>query len=388
MGILRVYLALCVIATHAGAAGFPWQMHTGREAVQIFYIISGFYMAMVLSSRYATAREFYASRILRIFPSYWIVLAGTVVLCVTTGLITHQWFSMTPYVTHPFDHNGIAGVLLTTLANITLVGQDWVTFLSHNAGQHLRPTTAFWTDASPLTNYLLVPQCWSVGLELTFYAIVPFLNRLRSRWLAVIALAVLAARLFFYLKLDLSRDPWTYRFFPFELGLFIFGMLGYRLYARTTTHHPLLRFRCISNVSYLVGAVILILLLFLHASAVAALCRHTGTNLGFMATYPFWALAIPVLFLIFGNQKIDRTIGELSYPVYLVHHILMLVIASLAVYFGLGKAAVGPITAVASIVIALGFYHVIIAPIDRRRHRLIGADTPPSLPVEGVNLTK
>jgi peptidoglycan/LPS O-acetylase OafA/YrhL len=58
MGILRVYLALCVIAAHSHRV-LPWRMHDGRQAVQIFYIISGFYMAMVLSTRYSSARDLY-----------------------------------------------------------------------------------------------------------------------------------------------------------------------------------------------------------------------------------------------------------------------------------------------------------------------------------------
>ncbi|HEY3932799.1 MAG TPA: acyltransferase family protein, partial [Verrucomicrobiae bacterium] len=221
-----------MISTHSNSV-FPWQMHDGPQAVQIFYIISGFYMAMVLSSRYATVRAFYESRFLRIFPPYWIVLIATFVLSVTGGLLFHKWLLLKPYAIHPFDHNGATGVLLAAFSNITLFGQDWVMFLSQHSGHPIRFAGDCLHDASPLWHYLLVPQCWSIGVELTFYAFAPYLNRLRSRWLVLIALGTLAMRLFAYSHIGLAFDPWDYRFFPFEISLFLFGMLGYRLYEKT-----------------------------------------------------------------------------------------------------------------------------------------------------------
>lgn len=35
----------------------------------------------------------------------------------------------------------------------------------------------------------------------------------------------------------LYGDPWLYRYFPFELALFLGGALAYRLYAHRNTHH-------------------------------------------------------------------------------------------------------------------------------------------------------
>src|SRR5262245_47535053 len=96
MGILRVYLALCVIATHTHSV-FPWGMHDGRQAVQIFYIISGFYMEMVLSGRYASARDFYLSRFLRIFPTYWVILGAILLLSAVSGMLFGNWLSLAPF---------------------------------------------------------------------------------------------------------------------------------------------------------------------------------------------------------------------------------------------------------------------------------------------------
>ena len=50
MGTVRLFLAIAVIAFHTGIGkSFPID---GREAVVLFYLISGFYMAMILNTKY------------------------------------------------------------------------------------------------------------------------------------------------------------------------------------------------------------------------------------------------------------------------------------------------------------------------------------------------
>src|SRR6267154_1532992 len=84
MGLLRLIFALFVLIYHCGqfdSIGFM----QGPEAVQSFYIISGFYMGLILNEKYVTANSyklFISNRFLRIFPTYWIVLV-LIVLCST-----------------------------------------------------------------------------------------------------------------------------------------------------------------------------------------------------------------------------------------------------------------------------------------------------------------
>ena len=369
MGILRVYLALCVIASHT-TYFLPWQMHYGNQAVQIFYIISGFYMAIVLSSpRYSTLRDFYTSRLLRIYPAYWIVLLVTILFCLCTGLAFHQWHLLKAYANNPWAHNGTMGIILASFSNITLLGQDWVMFLSHDLGHSLHFTENFKTDAFPLWGYLLVPQCWSVGVELTFYAFVPYLNKLRSRWLIAIALLSLAGRLYGYLHLGLAHDPWDVRFFPFEISMFILGMLGYRLYVSITTRYPSQRFRSVSNYSYIACGIMLVFLLSLHARIVHYFVHLSRTEMGILLTSPLWILLIPLLFFIFGKQKLDRTIGEISYPIYLVQDIAIIIVRTLFNYFGL-TWNVGLSSALVSMILAIFLYRLFLVPIDKKRHLL------------------
>jgi peptidoglycan/LPS O-acetylase OafA/YrhL len=84
MGLLRLFLALGVAAGHAwgnfGLAGEP--IFIGGRAVQIFYMISGFLIAMILDGKYANSPRgvwlFYSNRALKIFVPYLVVLAVTV----------------------------------------------------------------------------------------------------------------------------------------------------------------------------------------------------------------------------------------------------------------------------------------------------------------------
>jgi peptidoglycan/LPS O-acetylase OafA/YrhL len=368
MGILRLYLALCIVAEHGGGQILPWRMHNGTQAVQIFYMISGFYMAMVLSTRYSNPRDFYLSRFLRIFPTYWIILAGTIILSLAGGLFFDRWLMLRTYINHPFDHNGALGIILSVVFNITLIGQDWVMFLKHDLGQSLQLTGNFWEDPSPLYRYLVIPQAWTIGLELTFYAFAPYLNRLCSTRLIGIAVLALAARLIGYSYLGLAHDPWEYRFFPFELGLFLFGMLGYRLYAHLTSRPEVRRWQSGSWTSYLVGGVVLLAVMNIHVRVIQFLGRITSPAVGGLLTYPLFILAIPALFLAFGKNHFDRLIGEMSYPVYLVHFLVIVVIANL-VTIGPG-AALSRGAALVSLAIAALLYALFIARLDKKRHDL------------------
>src|SRR5258707_7705774 len=84
MGVIRLLLALSVVEFHStrafGNPGiWPVDLPNGIVAVQAFYVISGFYMALVLSTKYAGEPwRFYRARALRLLPIYWLVLIPTV----------------------------------------------------------------------------------------------------------------------------------------------------------------------------------------------------------------------------------------------------------------------------------------------------------------------
>lgn len=369
MGLLRLYLALCVVGMHATRV-FPWAMHDGMQAVQIFYIISGFYMAMVLSSaRYADARRFYTSRFLRIFPVTWVVLAGVVVGSGILGLTTGHWIALDPYVSGSFRNNGPVGVAIAAVSNITLFGQDWVMFLSDPAGSGLHITRSFWLDEHPLFRLLLVPQAWSVGLELCFYVLVPFINRLRTGTIVAIAAASLAARLTAYGVFGLSSDPWTYRFFPFELLTFLLGMLAFRFYAanRGRVSAPAM---ASTFLAFSITSAVALTTFYGGARSVDLFSRHIGPAYSSLLTYPLWALLVAGLFVWSKNNTYDRVIGELSFPVYLVHYFIIAIARGLLRATSIPESWLGAVSALTSIAVAVVLFKWCIDPIDRARHTL------------------
>ena len=311
MGILRVYLALCVIACHS-ASVFPWAVQDGRQAVQIFFILSGFYMAMVLSGgKYPCVRDFYLSRFPRIYPPYFVVLGVTAAVFTFTGLAFHHWHTLSPFVTDPFARDGTPGVLAGTLSNLTLFGQDWSTFLAHDGTGPWRVSTDPDWPSHTVSHYCLVPQCWSVGVELTFYALAPFLNRLRTSVLLVLLTVSTSARLLIYQECFLTFDPWTHRFFPFEIALFLAGMLGYRFYTRLERPASA-SWKLRTRWQYALGVVGLLALFHQFATLTSTLGLFTDWYVAILVSYVGWACLIPVLFFVFGDLRADRIFGELS----------------------------------------------------------------------------
>jgi len=74
VGSIRLLLALAVVFSHATACGIS--MVPGHVAVQAFFIVSGFYMSLILNEKYknCSVLVFYSNRFLRLFPTYVVVM--------------------------------------------------------------------------------------------------------------------------------------------------------------------------------------------------------------------------------------------------------------------------------------------------------------------------
>ncbi|MDH6355821.1 peptidoglycan/LPS O-acetylase OafA/YrhL [Dysgonomonas sp. PH5-45] len=90
MGIIRLLLAISVVINHSTAI-FGCRLVGGAVAVQAFYIISGFYMAMILTEKYVgkgSYKLFISNRFLRLYPIYWAILL--VVILYSVSLVSHK----------------------------------------------------------------------------------------------------------------------------------------------------------------------------------------------------------------------------------------------------------------------------------------------------------
>jgi peptidoglycan/LPS O-acetylase OafA/YrhL len=230
MGALRLFLALLVATAHLAAVvpGVPAALSSQAiPAVRIFFVLSGFYMALVLSQRYRQPWSFYASRMLKLLPIYWLVSALTAVIVATTpiGEETLPYFQLLAgwrridLADFPIFADAYA---LGTL--VTLFGSDtwmWLGFSPVTEALSLAPSYA--PKVATGLSFTAVPQAWTLGLELCFYLLAPFLVRLRTMWLTVLIAASIGLRV--YLQLG---TPYDRSLFPLELPLFLTGMVIFR----------------------------------------------------------------------------------------------------------------------------------------------------------------
>lgn len=309
LGLLRILLAICVLCSHSRPiAHLHWL--GGDLAVELFFVVSGFYMQLVLSTRYTKAKlgkgwssQFYKARYARLLPTYllgslFVLVAGSLRHAAAPLSIWHRIWGLP----------GTAGNSLfeafLCFTNTTVFFQDTTMFLAARNGL-IHWSANFRNSDIPLWQGLTIPQAWSLGIELNFYLVAPYLLRLRSRWLLLGACLGLAVKVIAIKSMGLG-DPWTYRFFPFELGYFLLGALAFRY------RHLL---DCVVSERIAKRCVYPLVILFTGARMSLPIDLST-------IVYPI-ALAcfLPLLFRTTSALKADRWIGELSYPFYIFHYL-------------------------------------------------------------------
>lgn len=353
MGFLRLALAFCVFFAHSTSIDAP--ILRGEIAVEIFYVISGFYMQLVLGNIYTPSRlgarwlqRFYANRYLRLFPTYIITAVATIAFAAFYSLL-HPGAEAEPLAAmsavkelpHNVPNLALKAYLLFT--NIFMLFQDATMFLGVRDG-----TASFVADFSQsqvqLWQALAIPQAWSVGVELSFYLLAPFLLRLSSRLLTLALLICMASKIAFLAVVTGHTAPytgignilpnaassWGYRFLPFELAYFLAGALAYR-YFSSKLFRPIEPTSTTKTIAYVV----------VFASMTLASLAVNKTVLCWL--YPLmFAVAAPPLFSIFRTSHQDRLIGSLSYPFYMVHNLCLQVSSPLV---KLGIPGLSPIFA-------------------------------------------
>lgn len=302
MGILRTIFALAVVFSHC-----QWNNSFvfvgGENAVRLFYIASGFLISYVLTGTdaYPSAKRFYISRWLRLWPMYAVVALIVLAfhLVFRTGFF--EIYSEIPN----------SARLLLFVSNVLLFGQDLVLFSGIENGRLLLTGGVLHTDV-PLYRGLLVPQAWTLALELMFYVIAPFVLRRRRILLFLLVGSVLVRILLIAAGIG-SKDPWTYRFFPTELACFLSGALAHQVLLPLYYKHlgpRINRMALIATMGFATLAVVYFLF---------PIEQRLGSSLLFLA---FLGLT-PLGFIFQNSHRFDRWVGDLSYPIYIGHYFVL-----------------------------------------------------------------
>ena len=273
----------------------------GPYAVLSFYSLSGFLMTTIMHESYGYdrggVRRYAANRFLRLYPMYW---AAAIISIIAIAYVTPE-FSKTYknilYIPDSFKN---------ALFNITLVFPD---------------------QDSPR----LCPPTWALTVEIFYYACIGFgLSRTKRLTLIWVGLSFIYYFLT-YLGFMGLRD----RYFTILAGSLPFSLGSLTYFYKDEIYSFLLRFK-ISNPIFILALYILTTAVFTFNEYYRPF-PNFHWYLGEIGRYwsQFFTLLVIVSLYFRGNEifskRIDKFIGDYSYPIYVLHWQLAL-LASFIVF--------------------------------------------------------
>jgi peptidoglycan/LPS O-acetylase OafA/YrhL len=351
MGILRALLALAVVFAHTPAADSLPILMPGSDAVRVFYIISGFLISFILRTNkaYKKNTSFFINRFLRLYPIYWTVAALSLAANLTANRDFFARFGAMP----------LSAWLLVVASTVLLFGQDWVMFASVQQG-HLRFTGAPNNSDVLLYRALLVPQAWTLGVELSFYLIAPFVVRRMKLIILLLALSLMLRVALLVNGVGL-KDPWTYRFFPAELALFLLGALSHQILLPLYQTYLKASIRTASIIATSVLAVYTVLFN----------CIPGAVPLKEVVLLGGYIILIPLTFVFQNAFRTDKSIGELSYPLYIGHFLVIEMLTAILPKMHItGTLSVSMCSLAASILFAMFLNSAINSKVELIRARI------------------
>ena len=269
MGVYRLLLAVLVAVSHMGKTFMG--LNPGVIAVISFLIISGFVMTSLIERNYKAPEKvglFYLDRALRLYPQFlfYFVVSCAVIYFLLPG---------TPQAAELTLRNIAASLAIVPL------------------GFYMFGAAGSW----------ILPPAWSLGLEMCFYLMIPFLIIYRARGVAF-ALSVvvfMAACLGF-----INTDLYGYRLLPGVLFMFLCGSYLYKAQPK--------------DLAIAAGTAVVAALMF--AAIMAGWIERRPFNAEVTAGI---ALGVPAVYLLtkLRFHRIDEFLGNISYGVFLNHYVVM-----------------------------------------------------------------
>lgn len=339
-------MAVWVVVGHLSLA-LDWRLpliDSPGLAVDVFIILSGFVIALLLERKAEPYPAYLVRRAFRLFPLYLPVLAISALLL---PVQLEAWEAAT---------SSPANLLRVERARSALA-EPWAHLLVHiPLVQGLVPRFAS-TDMA----YTIVGQAWSISLEWQFYLVAPMLvaAMVGQRWWSVIATVLVLSAL---------SPFFSQAFLGAKIALFIIGMAS-RL-AMSGTHRRAALLAC-------------------AAGASLALARGGAWMLVPLAT---WALVMAstlpepdsrgrILARVLESRFLCH-LGDISYALYLVHMVPLFLSILLVHRLGWDGAAADAAIALATLGLAyvgsVACHHLVEQPGIRAGARLAKRITHPS----------
>ncbi len=330
---LRGLAALWVLVGHAMLLSgwlVPLVSRPGL-AVDLFILLSGFLMVFHYELREqtepwespATWTTFWARRFFRIAPLYYPILA--------LALVAGPWIG---------DARGDIAALLhgaqTPPARYSDSGLDNI--LAH---------VTFVFGQMPAYAFRTALPDWSIGLEMCFYAVFPFIMLLAKRFtlpLTALALTVLSIAILKLMPAYVAAFEQP-AFLPLKLNVFLAGMLiaGARTRANRT---------CL----FMIGLAILLSMGPIRTEAIDHATRAVlAAGFAFLVHGPRFAPVKDISIRVddFLGRVFFRRLGDLSYGVYLIH--LLVLIPAVALFANTGLRALPLFLAATALTIAIAY---------------------------------
>lgn len=331
-GTYRTLLAIMVIMLHLG--GMPV---IGGYAVFGFYVLSGYLMTLIMHRNYGYTRggvaRYALNRFLRIYPIYWVSCLFSLLLIYSFGEDFVRGFHSSIYI--PND-----------LASI-----------SRN----------FFLFFPALEDPRLTPPAWALTVEIFYYIAIGLgVSRSRSITLIWLFLSVVYTVSVNFLGLD-----WSYKYsfipaasLPFATGALIFHnrnqLIGIVERRFASGYMPSFLFALVLA-NWLIG--------FLLGSL---------RGFSFYINYILCTAALITLLnkrsLPFISSRLDKTLGDFSYPIYLFHYQIGLVVMILMHRVGFEFEPPEPILALVSLIFIFPFAWLMTrfleSPIELLRTRV------------------
>lgn len=338
---LRGLMAWWVVTGHIVQA-FGWHpllIDSPELAVDVFILLSGFVIAMLVERKAEPYPVYILRRAFRLFPLYLPLLLVSAALLPmqlavwealppTAGTRDHVVLAQAAMVHLPF-HLGIHAALL----------------------QGLVPTA--WSEGVAVS---VIAQAWSVSLEWQFYLVAPFLIAAlyRQAWLRVAVMVIV---------LELAAPWFTTAFLGVKILLFVGGIATRMAMTPDLRRQGLAIALLCAGVTVARDGVMELVPLGIWAGVIASSLARAGS-----------AGSVPARLL---GSRIGYHMGEISYAVYLIHFIVFFLATYTATRLGLVGTARASLVPVLTIGLAypaaLTCHHLIERPGIRIGSRLARA---------------